>query len=544
MRPPPGLWWLYAVLCVALTVSLPAQVPEGTRPYKVGDLSFQIPAGWRVQTAPDDSPPKVIFTAEDGQNGRLTVARMPVPNGPGKPLDPKLNPMTAPETADYRVALQEAGLTPISGAIRTAVEGGHSVETVSFQCKAEGGRDALVLITTWRSSEQVLRARLQIPAGSSPAVAAALTSVRRSVQFRNSPTLGFGDFVGNPMDSARVAALSKTTPSPTAPAPGKPASPAHSVTPGASIAQMVQDYRASLVFIESGSGAGSGFVCQTKDGVHLLTNQHVLAGMAAPRFTRLDGATVTAGAGTAAVGHDLMRFTTQGETRPLVAMTTVESEAQVGDEIVVLGNLEGARVIQPLPGKLVGIGPDRVEVTAEFLPGNSGSPIVHVKSGKVIGIATYLMKRQHAEFTDSKDTKVRRFGFRLDSVKQWQPLNWQAFQQDKATMDSVESTTRDIIQLIQDMQGKQGPSPAAYRNSSVVRAVRDLETVIKRQGLSVADRKRAFQNFLASIRAATQADIAQARQTIRYDFFTQSLREEAQVREEMYKLFDRILKAR
>ena len=28
-------------------------------------------------------------------------------------------------------------------------------------------------------------------------------------------------------------------------------------------------------------------------------------------------------------------------------------------------------------------------------PGNSGSPIIHVKTGKVIGVATYLIVKQH-----------------------------------------------------------------------------------------------------------------------------------------------------
>ena len=83
-----------------LAVSLPAQTPDGTRLHKVGDLSFQIPTAWRAQTAPDNAPPGVVFIAEDGQNGRLTVARLPATVAPWKPLSPTLNPMTAPEAAD------------------------------------------------------------------------------------------------------------------------------------------------------------------------------------------------------------------------------------------------------------------------------------------------------------------------------------------------------------------------------------------------------------------------------------------------------------
>ncbi len=41
-------------------------------------------------------------------------------------------------------------------------------------------------------------------------------------------------------------------------------------------------------------------------------------------------------------------------------------------------------------------GSDRalVEVDAKFVEGNSGSPIIHVKTGKVIGIATFALKAE------------------------------------------------------------------------------------------------------------------------------------------------------
>jgi hypothetical protein len=309
------------------------------------------------------------------------------------------------------------------------------------------------------------------------------------------------------------------------------------------IGRMIQENKGSLVFIEGGGGAGSGFVCQTKDGTFLLTNQHVMAGMQAPRFTRLDSMAITAGAGAAAVGHDLMRFALQTESNPLVAMSNVDAEATIGDDIVVLGNAEGAKVIQPLAGKLVGIGPDRVEVSAEFVPGNSGSPIIHVKTGKVIGIATYLIQRRYTELTNSNEAKVRRFGFRLDSVKQWQPLNWQAFQQDKTVMDRVESTSQDIMRLIKVLQGDKRISAVSYTNSAISRAVGELDAVFAAK-TSVADRTRALQSFFSTVRAATQADIIQARPTLRYDYFARALADETQFREEMYKVFDRIVKAR
>jgi hypothetical protein len=49
--------------------------------------------------------------------------------------------------------------------------------------------------------------------------------------------------------------------------------------------------------------------------------------------------------------------------------------------------------------------------------------------------------------------------------------------------------------------------------------------------------------FLASLRSLTQADIKQARQQFRYEFFRRDLAEQAQMREKMFQLFDRVLRS-
>ena len=310
------------------------------------------------------------------------------------------------------------------------------------------------------------------------------------------------------------------------------------------VGQLVHDFSGSLVFIEGGGGAGSGFVCKWKDGFFVTTNQHVLAGMPTVKLTRLEGARITAGAVQAAVGHDIMRLSTSEVANPLVASEKVENDARIGDDVVVLGNSEGARVIQPLSGKLLGIGPDRIEVSAEFVPGNSGSPIIHLKTGKVIGIATYLMKRQFAELADSRESRVRRFGYRLDSVKQWQPVVWANYQAERAEVSRVEALTQDLMKLIDAMRADARVQASDFSNSAINRPVRDFMQSVEKQKLSAADRAQKTTNFLSAIRSATMSDITQARQRLRYDFFRTSVEEQAEIREQMFQLFDRLLKAK
>lgn len=178
------------------------------------------------------------------------------------------------------------------------------------------------------------------------------------------------------------------------------------------------------------------------------------------------------------------------------------------------------------------------------MPGNSGSPIIHVKSGKVIGIATYLKTRQFAEFSDRRESRVRRFGYRLDSVKQWQPVVWANYQAERVEADRVEAVTKDLMKLIGAMRSDAQVSASDFGNSVIGRPVHDFTESIGSKRLSAADRTRVTQNFLSAIRSATMSDITQAKQRLRYDFFRQSVEEQAEMRDQMYKLFDGLLKAK
>src|SRR5262249_41673522 len=150
-------------------------------------------------------------------------------------------------------------------------------------------------------------------------------------------------------------------------------------------------------------------------------------------------------------------------------MTAVDQNATIGDQVVVLGNAEGAGVINTIGGKIVGIGPNLVEVDAPFLPGNSGSPIVHLKTGKVIGVATYLTIRKYDSATRRpvKEPIVRRFGYRLDTVKIWQPVNWQAFYAQAGEMESNEKLTRDLVSFLRDLSINGHVSRGVHTNPAI-----------------------------------------------------------------------------
>ncbi|MES2570550.1 MAG: trypsin-like peptidase domain-containing protein [Verrucomicrobiota bacterium] len=368
--------------------------------------------------------------------------------------------------------------------------------------------------------------------------------------------------VGESRTGGRVAVLPPLPPPVLLPASQTPSAIPLSLAPPTSdlpslsnedqTSRLVREHSNSLVFVDDAGGStGSGFVAQLQGKTFLFTNIHVVAGMKGPRLTRLDRSPISPGAGSAAVGHDVMRYEAPPGARPLQIMEGVENNALIGDDVVVLGNSEGAHVILPLEGKISGIGPNLVEVTAEFVPGNSGSPIIHKKSGQVIGIATYLVKRDLEWFSEKtadseKAKKIRRFGYRIDSISQWQPVFWVRFVNENSEVEQIHTLTRDLALLLDDIRDDGRLMPGRHQNKALSRSV---QTYLERLGrqtrdrISPQDRLQNAQRFLSDMRSASQNDLRAAKQRISYDYFQRALGEEEQIRSRFREVFDRLVKA-
>ncbi len=219
-------------------------------------------------------------------------------------------------------------------------------------------------------------------------------------------------------------------------------------------------------------------------------------------------------------------------------IATIET-ARIGDEVTVYGNSGGGGVVTSLPGKLVGIGPDRIEVSSAFIPGNSGSPIIHVPSGRVLGIATYLTKGRDEFGNDSgKSEVIRRYGYRLDSVKQWEPVNWQGFQAEADQVEKISQLTQDIFNFLGSLERKKNPE---FATDTLRKPAEEWRQTMSRRQLSAPDRRNATQSFLTSLRTMTRSDVVAAESRLHYSFFREKLQQERAARDELYKSFDTLI---
>ena len=170
--------------------------------------------------------------------------------------------------------------------------------------------------------------------------------------------------------------------------------------------------RPSLVTIRTPDGVGSGFIAVMDNERWLITNEHVLGGQTNVIVKSLDGTVINVSDRVdVSIAQDLVRFRVSDNLQGLVFR---ESRARMSEKIWVYGDSDGEGVVTSLPGVVLGVGGTKIEISAEFVTGNSGSPVVD-QEGNVIGVATYVQKSKEEWFReDTRFSKVRRFAVTIN----------------------------------------------------------------------------------------------------------------------------------
>jgi hypothetical protein len=213
----------------------------------------------------------------------------------------------------------------------------------------------------------------------------------------------------------------------------------------------------SIVLIDTASGQGTGFMTSINDLPFVITNLHVLADAKDLRVRTVAGARISVSTAFAARGHDVALLRVESIPTGLTMAQDVFNTSRIGDEVVVVGNRLGGGVLTQEVGRVIGLGPDRIEVDAAFQPGNSGSPILNLRTGEVIGVASYLQEVAihggRAVTTGeggmpSRELTTRWFGFRYDSVTQWERIDWGEWQRQTRQLQEYQETSEALLALL------------------------------------------------------------------------------------------------
>ncbi len=200
----------------------------------------------------------------------------------------------------------------------------------------------------------------------------------------------------------------------------------------------------SVVMVKGDRAEGTGFLVQTANGPSVITNLHVLAANPNVKIMAPNGTVITPTGFNGAADRDLALFTIRDAGYTYLPLATNLNSIQTGDEVITPGNSEGGNVVLNTKGKVLAIGPDRVEIDNPIYHGNSGGPVFDTKSGTVIGVVTEAMKVDVGDDLDkasfaSRNSAIsgsmRYFALRLDTVQTWEAYDQASFLNQTTFLD-------------------------------------------------------------------------------------------------------------
>lgn len=181
----------------------------------------------------------------------------------------------------------------------------------------------------------------------------------------------------------------------------------------------IQDH---LVVVEHDIAVGSGFIAKMGGRYYIFTNQHVIMGGEGIRFKTTSGKLLKPKKVELSATRDIARLLLDTDSG-LEISDGPKMDALIG----VFGNSDGGGVATELYGKVTSVGSELIEVSADFVSGNSGSPVLNLDR-EVIGIASFVRFSNDKKSKDDDEPKTltRRYCYRLTDV-QWKVVNWKKY---------------------------------------------------------------------------------------------------------------------
>ena len=194
---------------------------------------------------------------------------------------------------------------------------------------------------------------------------------------------------------------------------------------------------------------GTGFLCNMGGKKYLVTNRHVVNFPKDVQVCFLDGRMFSFPHNTpveVAVNRDLVRFEITNVTKCLEIALDVPD---IGESIEFYGNAGGQSVITVTSGRIMAVGLERIEIDASIQSGNSGSPLIRVRDGKVLGVTTISAFNKMDDPSkigtryDPTIKATREFAARFTSVE-WIPMKYGNFLHKVAVQTDIETFLKTV----------------------------------------------------------------------------------------------------
>jgi hypothetical protein len=321
----------------------------------------------------------------------------------------------------------------------------------------------------------------------------------------------------------------------------------------------------ALVLIKGDFGEGTGFLAKTKDGPAVITNLHVIAANPHLQILTAAGAQIKTTRFQGASDRDLAMFLIQDDHYSYLNLADLSADdVQTYDDVVTPGNSEGGEVMLNTKGTILGIGPEKVEISNPIYHGNSGGPVFHLKSGKVVGVVTEGMKVRPSDWLDKASAAnadsaisgtVRYFALRLDDVPNWETYDMDGFLAQTTFLKNFHEQSRAIDSYLNGAQydkagvssptAEGGPPTARYylNNDKIRGFADDFHQLVS--GSDNSQKLDAQRELLMNLQGQADADLATIQNSGNfYSFEAQQAKHELAYRmwlkDELEKIGDKI----
>jgi len=339
-------------------------------------------------------------------------------------------------------------------------------------------------------------------------------------------------------------------------APDADAAPPPPIAPGAdrdpelcAVTQSGEsDVLDKVVIVGGKEGAGTGFVTEVLGKTVVASNAHVFVGNPNVRIRDRTGQQLRFSDVYLARSTDIVLFELADENRePLPIELGFDQRVSRGDPVIVYGNSQGMGTITATDGRVLSFGPDRIETSANFVQGNSGSPIVSTKTGTVIGVATFAINPANDWVArGTRFSQVRRFGLRLDRLgaEQFQRLDPRTYTKELAVLRDVERALASSIAILGDLSRSATLAGEAHDDDRLGKLAEEWNNEVDaalRKGGSQQLARRAC-GRLREIQKHLQRPFERAgRHEFAYDGFAAMFKEMSEVNVQVAKQFDAVV---
>jgi hypothetical protein len=181
-----------------------------------------------------------------------------------------------------------------------------------------------------------------------------------------------------------------------------------------------------------------------------------------------------------------------------------------------------------------------VEISNPIYHGNSGGPIIHVKTGQVIGVVTEGLKvdtsnaldlASHQNANSAITGTMRYFGLRLDTVARWETCTWSRFENETAFLSQFHERSKCLDSYLNTGLNDNSDWGTYFAHDDKIKAANEQYGEELGGGGDASQRTDAVRDLIFSLDAVADSDMDQIGNAGNfYPFDQEQAKEEADYR--------------